>query len=96
MALARGGERAHSLIISDPIHRWEPENRGVQRASVPWEALSRPLGPKDKILRKAVETCKQRRGEISKYPLPSHLMHCTNSTGHINERMIPEQYSYSL
>ena len=62
--------------------------------SIPWKALSKPFGPKDKILRKEVETCKQRR-EI-KYSLLPHSMHCTNSAGCINGRITPEQYPHSL
>ena len=38
----------------------------AQRANIAQNALSKPLGPKDKIPRKEVKTCKQRRREISR------------------------------
>ncbi|KAK9997290.1 hypothetical protein SO802_021976 [Lithocarpus litseifolius] len=39
----------------------------------------------------------KRKGDFqAKYPSLPHSMHCTNSTGHTNCRMTPEQYPHSL
>ena len=70
----QGGGRAHPHVSVDLAHRWKTKNK-ERRGQLPEEPkkgvfLGRHwvdhIGPKDKVPRKAVETCKQRRGEISK------------------------------
>ena len=67
----------------------------ARRRNIPRKASSKPLGPKDKIPRGRDVQVKKKGNFQVKYP-PPHLMHCTNSTGHINSRMTPEQYHHNL
>ena len=54
--------------------------RGARRASVPRELSGKPLALNNKILKKMVEMCKQRRKEVSRQNNHHLRIQCTIST----------------
>ena len=73
--------------------------RGARRVSIPRELSSRPLALGNRISKKTVETCKQRRREVSKQSNHHLCIQCTtqiNSVGRINGRMFSKQCLHNL